>query len=228
MNGDRVREIATELDGLADAEAFSRLCTYSATGLPVSGSGISLIIDDQHSGCLGASNDVARQIEELQFRLGEGPCLEAHRSGEAVIEPDLSRTDRWPQFTRDALASGVGAIYALPMRIGTASFGALDVYRDSPGLLTPQMLADAQQYADLATALVLDLRAGASEGVSALLDELFENRLVIHQATGMVAVQLDTSVTEALVAIRAHAYASDRPVADIARAIVDRTLRLDP
>lgn len=228
MSDDPIREFAAELDGLSDAEAFDRLCTHSADQLPVSGGGISLIVDDQHTGCLGASNDVARHIEELQFRLGEGPCLDAHRSGEAVLEADLGRTDRWPQFTRDALACGVGAIYALPMRIGSASFGALDIYRDSPGLLTPQMLSDAQQFADIATALVLDLRAGVDDGVSTLLEELFEHRLVIHQATGMVSVQLDTSVTGALVALRAHAFATDRTVAEVARAIVDRTVRLEP
>ncbi len=228
MSADRFADLISQLSGLAGGEAFPLLCSWSADHLSVSGTGLSLIVDDEHRGCLGASDDGALRIEELQFRTGEGPCLDAHRSGHAVVEADLARTSRWPMFTPEALSGGIAAVGALPLRVGSAGFGALDLYRDEPGSMTPGMLADAQVVADIATALVLDFQAGATHGLDSVIEDLFEHRVVVHQATGMASVQLGVSLSDALVAIRAHAFATERTVRAVAAAIIDRTVRLEP
>ncbi len=228
MTVDPFRELVVELAGLGEVDALARLCSWSADALPVAGTGLALIIDNHHRGSLGASDDVAAHIEELQFRSGEGPCLDAHRTGNAVSETDLVHSDRWPLFGPDAVASGIAAIYALPMRIGFAGLGALDLYHDKTGPLPVSTMQDAQVVADIATALVLGYQANATNGLSQLLDDLFQHRSEVHQATGMASVQLDVGMADALVAVRAHAYATDRTVGAVATDIVTRTLRLEP
>lgn len=228
MSADRFGDLVSELGGLAETDAFAQLCAWSAHDLEVSGAGLSLIIDGDHRGSLGASNDVAAEIEELQFRTGEGPCIEAHRTGALVSEPDLAHSGRWPLFAPDATARGIGSIYAIPMQVGSARLGALDLYCEAPHTLTPATLDSAYLVTDIATALVLGFQADAPNGLSQLIEDLFEHRVVVHQATGMVSVQLGVGLTDALVAIRGHAYATDRTVRAVASDVVDRHLRLDP
>ena len=74
-------------------------------------------------------------IEELQYTLGEGPCVEAHTLNRVVLEPDLAHPSvpRWLAFTPHAVEAGVRAVFAFPLQVGTARLGALDLYRDGPG-----------------------------------------------------------------------------------------------
>jgi hypothetical protein len=216
--------------GQASPGSWDRVCVACTEALSVTGAGISLLSRDQRTS-LGTSDDVAGTIEEAHFTLGEGPGVDAARLGVTVHEPDLAAAGltRWPMFTPQALGAGVAAIDALPLRVGTAhtGIGTMHLYRTQPGPLTAPQLADALTVADLITHTVLALQGDAPTGTLALpLAEIPFPR-VVHQATGMIAAQLNISVTDALARLRSHAYAHDRPIDDIAAQIVARTLRFD-
>ncbi len=219
-------DLVAELDDLDESAAMVRLCTWSTTALPVCGTGVTLIIDNGHRGSLGSSNAVAATIEELQFRCGEGPCLDAHRTGAAVVEPDLLHSERWPGFGPDAVAGGIAAVFAFPLRVGSAGLGALDLYQDEAGVPSPRLLDEAQVVADIAAALVLGFQANAPGELSHLLEDLLQHRAAIHEATGMASVQMGVCMADALVAIRARAYTSGRSVGDVSSDIISRRLRL--
>ncbi len=103
----------------------------------------------------------------------------------------------------------------------------LVLYRDEAGALEDSDLADALDVADLVTQLVLVMQSeAASESVAWALD-VSDHRAVVHQATGMIAVQIDSDVEEALVRLRAHAFATDRPIREVARDVVTGKLRFD-
>lgn len=207
--------------------AWDRACRACAEALSVTGAGIILLAGGEHRTSLGISDEVERVIEEAQFTLGEGPCIDAARLDVPVHEPDLAASGRarWPIFTPRALAAGVAAIFALPLRMGTARVGAMNLYRNQPGPLSETQLADAVAVAGLVAHAVLTLQADAPTGTLApgLADVAL--RAVVHQASGMVAVQLGTTVTEALIRLRGYAYAHDRSVDDVAAQVVARTLR---
>ena len=76
------------------------LCEVSAAVTGLSGAGITVMMGDVNQGSLGASDAVSRTIEDLQFALGEGPCIDAHRDQRPVLEPDLlgALEPRWPAF----------------------------------------------------------------------------------------------------------------------------------
>jgi hypothetical protein len=179
-----------------------------------------------------ASDPVAAEVEELTLTLGEGPGVDALTGGPALVA-DLIAADclaRWPVFAPAALHAGVRAVFALPLQVGAIRLGVLDLYRAAPGKLDREQLADALVLADTACALLLDAprqgdrrrpNGGGPEPAGSPHPE-------VHQATGMITVQLGVSVAVALVRLRAHAYAHDRRLRDVAADVVARRLRFDP
>lgn len=207
-----------------------RLCDTCVEVLSVTGAGIMLMADGEHRGTLGISNAVIGVVEELQFTLGEGPCIDAFVSERPVLEPDLVDPvmNRWPAFAGPAVQAGVRAVFGFPLRTGEASLGALDLYLDRPGELDDTQMGDAAVMAEVICGTVLALQADAAPGFLAdALDATLHHRAVVHQASGMLSAQLEIDVKDALVRIRAHAYTSNRPVNEIAQEIVSRRLRLE-
>lgn len=228
MRDSRVTEI---LSGLADDERVSlpsQLCAACLSALPVSGVGAALMTADGPSGVvLAATDERARHMEELQFALGEGPCVEASDEGRPVLEPDLMADGslRWPRFGAAVLDAGVRAVFAFPLRVGAIRVGVLDLHRDTPGPLTAAELGEASAFAAAVTEVVLDLQDNDDTG-SALADRL-DSRAEVHQATGMIMVQLGISLSEALLRLRAHAYATGRTVPAVAADVVSRRMVFD-
>ena len=198
--------------------------------LRVTGAGIMLMIDDQNLASLADSDRVSGIVEELQFTFGEGPCVDAYRTGRPVSEGDLEHpvAPRWPAFSSAALEAGVLAIFGFPLQVGAVRLGALDLYCDRPADLDRNQLGDALVLARVITHELLALQAGAEPGVLGTgLEEVTDLRVTVHQASGMVSERLGIPIGDALVRLRAHAYAEGRSVNDVARDVVARRLRLD-
>ena len=204
------------------------LCRTCATELGVSGVSVCLICTGHDPGAIASSDERASLLVDLQFGFGEGPSIDTFESRLAVLEPDLARASRWPVFAPEAIAAGAASVFALPMQIGAARFGALTLHRDRPGPLGEGVLGEALAMAAVASELTLCLQAQVPPGsLHQVVEELAAQRAVVHQATGMVLVQLDVRPEDALVAIRARAYVMGRPVGEVAADVVARRLRFD-
>jgi len=174
-------------------------------------------------------------LEDAQFTLGQGPCVEALADGTPVLVADLATaTAHWPAFTPAAAALGVGAVFAFPLRIGAISVGVLWAHRAAAGPLSVQQLADALALADAVTVLLVHQTIPDAGTTGARPSSPYPGwsapstyRAQVHQATGTISVQLDVGLAEALVRLRARAYAEDRRVAEIADDVVARRLRFD-
>ncbi len=226
--GERLRRILDALYG--DGGPASRLCEVSTRIVDVSGAGIMLMSGDIPQGSLCSTNDVSALIEDLQYTLGEGPCVDAYHRDEVVLEPDLASpvVRRWSAFAPAAIDAGVRAVFGFPLRIGVARLGAVNLYRDRPGPLSDDQHADALVMAGVAAHWVLDVQAGAAEGALAgRLEDGADFHYLVQNAAGMVSVQLGVSVTEALIRLRAFAFSHERPLGDVARDVVSRAQRLD-
>ncbi len=229
MPGDRLRRILAELSEGDAAWPAARLCEVGPRIAGVNGAGVMLMSGDIPSGSLCTSDDVSHLIEDLQYTLGEGPCVDAYRQDTVVSEPDLadSNASRWFAFTPPALQAGVRAVFGFPLRVGTVRLGALNLYRDRPGPLGPDQHADALVLADLTARWVLETQAGAPDGAVAKDLEIGADfHFAVHNAAGIVSVQENISVTEALIRLRAFAYSHDRLLGDVAQDIIVRRLRL--
>ena len=207
-----------------------RLCSAAERALSASGAGVSVLAGDGMRGVAAVSAATYEPLEELQFALGEGPCLDAFVSRQPVLVPDLlaGAMSRWPGYAPALHDRGVQAVFAFPLQVGAARLGALDVFRGEPGSLTAGEFRDALTFADIAVTTLLDGQARAAPGAAADgLDEVLGQRAELFQAQGMVAVQLGIPLTGALARLRAHAYAEERALGDVARDVVARRLSFD-
>jgi hypothetical protein len=229
MPGDRLHRILAAFPARGDAWSSAWLCGVCPGVTGVTGAGVMLMSGEIPRGSLCTSDEVSHLIEELQYTLGEGPCVDAYRQDRVVAEPDLADpvTRRWLAFTPPALQAGARAVFGFPLRVGMVRLGALNLYRDCPGPLSGDQHADALVVADVAARWVLEAQAGAPFDMIAEELEIGANfHFVVHNAGGMVSVQEGISVTEALIRLRAFAFSNDRLLADVAEDVVARRLRL--
>ena len=224
--------VARALLGIAgdvgDERALAeQVCRAYVMGLDVDGAAISLLTASTSSQTLCATDATAELLEELQFSLGEGACVEAAVTGRPVLVADMhhsTEVSRWPTFAAAVVEqSDVGALFAVPFQWGAINLGVLDLYRTAPGSLSDVQLRDAISAADMAALMFLGVRTDAGDGK--WLDHSVYGRAEIHQATGMVLAQLGVSATDALARMRAYAFVEQRLLSDVAHDVVSRRLR---
>ncbi len=225
-------EPVSDVDGLGVVGGMRRLCGAAGRALAASGAGLTVMADGGVRGVSAASDHATERLEELQLTLGEGPCVDAFRLQRPVLIPDLAdgAMTRWPAYGPAAHAYGVRAVFAFPLQIGAARLGVMDVFRAESGMLTPAQLALALTFAEVAVATLLDGQrntslAGAGEDG---LNDALGPRAVLFQAQGMVMVQLKVSLAEAMVRMRAYAFAHDRRLGDVAADVIARRLVFRP
>jgi GAF domain/ANTAR domain len=223
------------VDGKRGVEAADRLCEACVILFDIDAAAISLIFDGASSGTLGSSGSPARMYDELQFTLGEGPCLEAVARRSPVLVVDLADPEevRWPAYGPAMLAHQIRGVYAIPVVVAGEFVGALDFFRTRPGPLSGDDFTGAVAAAELADIPLLDildgdLQAAAADPKSNAWAELNAlSRAEVSQATGMLVAQLHVEPAEALVRLRAHAYMTGRSATDVAHDILERRLKLE-
>lgn len=222
--------VAEEGAAAGTGELVAGLCRFAVEEMALSGCALVLMSGPESASMLAGAGRHASTVSGLQMELGEGPCLQAHASGVPVFLPDLEaeEANRWPAFAAAALAVGVHAEFSLPLNAGRTGIGTLDLCRDRPGMLSEEHLADALVTADIARDAVLyQPYAPGGTSLEKLLDMGGADRIVVHQATGMIAAQLNDTTANALARLRATAFASGRPMLDIAQDVVERRMRFD-
>jgi len=218
----------------SDRELARQICQACIAGLDVDGAAISLLTATVSRETLWASDATADRLEDLQFSLNEGACMQAAATGAPVLVPDLHHSTevaRWPVFAAAvAEQTTVRALFALPLQWGVTNLGVLDMYRSVAGGLSQAQWRDALRAADIAALMMLGLRTDPNpartlgDTTSGWLDHSISTRAEVHQATGMVLAQLGVSAAEALARLRAHAFVEQRLLIDVARDVVKRSL----
>jgi hypothetical protein len=245
VDRERVARVRASIDERAHAEglplSIRHVCLACRAALDVGGVGVSLLDGFGVGQSLVVTDPCTEHLADVQITVGEGPGVDALGRNRPVLVPDLAAADtqrRWPLFAPAAYELGARAVFAFPLQLGVIVVGVLEINRTAPGRLSPDQLAGALLYADAALIVLLELDLAAeaessdeaarpvspSRPINGFVDRWSE----VHQATGMVSVQLGTSITEAFVRLRAHAYASDRRLSAVAGDVVTRRLRFDP
>jgi GAF domain-containing protein len=210
--------------------AVQDVCAVAIASVGVDSAAVTVVLSATPRETIYASDQVAAELEELTLTLGEGPGVDAFAGGPALIA-DVTAPDclaRWPMFAPAAAPAGVRAVFALPLRVGAIRVGVMVLYRARPGDLDREQLADAFVLADTACALLLDSAGNGQPLPDRRLPEpAGQQHAEVHQATGMIIVQLGVTAAVALVRLRAYAYAHDRRLRDVAADVVARRLRFD-
>ena len=161
----RVEQILTDLLAqAADGSSVSgrvtmpgALCAACAATLQATGVFLALADRQGPAGLVAATDALATLTEELQFSFGEGRCIDSCRLGRPVLQPELCATgsERWPGFGRAAVEAGIEAIFTFLLQVGSIGVGVLALYRHTPGLLSPDALGEALDFADAAVRILL-------------------------------------------------------------------------
>ncbi|MDG4663663.1 GAF and ANTAR domain-containing protein [Mycobacterium sp. 236(2023)] len=230
-----IGQLLAAVDGLRGVDAANSLCEACADVLGVDAAAISLVFDGVNTATLGCSSPRAREYDELQFTLGEGPCLDSVARRTTVMVADLAdmADRRWPAYAPAMMDMRIRSVHAVPIAVAGEYIGALDLFRGHPGELTGAQLGGAAVAAELAGIPLLDLldndmQAAVNDPGSSAWTELNAlSRAEVSQATGVLAAQLQVEAAEALIRLRAHAFSTGRAVTDVARDILERRLRLE-
>ena len=202
------------------------LCSPFVELLPISGASISVFDEAGHQSTICASDAVAARVEELQFSLGEGPHWETLRTGQPTLVPDLMGVQHheWPIFSAAMIDLRVGALFAFPLSMGAVIVGVVDLYRVTPGRLAPGAVSTALSLAGTVAGPAARSAVRSAEDEVPPATTAPEMRRVVHQATGMLLVQLNTTATDAFFRLKAHAFAADRSLEDVAHDVVLRRI----
>jgi GAF domain-containing protein len=200
-------------------EACADLLDASAAGLMLADKSGNLAV-------VASTSERSRLVEIMQLRFGLGPCVEAFTTGVVVEVDDLETgTARWPEFREEALAQGFRSVHAIPLRLRGSVIGTLNLFRNEPGLLTPEDASVAQGLADVATIGILHERTLRENSVAKeQLQHALDSRVVIEQAKGVIAQTREVDMDAAFSILRAYARNNNLNLHDVAARVVNRTV----
>lgn len=209
------------------------LCAPFMEHLPVAGLSISVLSPSGAQSTVATTDEVATRLEELQFLLGEGPTPVVMRTGHPVMVCDLTLTEvhrDWPMFGLAAMDTGARGLFSFPLSIDVVTVGVVSLYSlvvSAPWSAT--LMGTAVDLAAATSAPAVDLASRTAEADASPPDTAMpvEMRREVHQASGMVMVQLGSSIDEALARLRAHAFSEGRPIDAVAHDVVTGRLKFE-
>ena len=216
-------EVADTLVDEFDVIEFMQMLAHRTAGL-IDDATVGLLLSDERGllQFVAASDETTRLLELFQLQWHDGPCLDAFRTGEPVVNADLRAAgDRWPQFGPYASAGGFRSVHAFPLRLRSEVIGAMGVFGTRTTLLDDADVQIVQALADVAAIGLLQERTiHRGEVLSEQLQGALNSRIVIEQAKGAVAQARQVSVDDAFQLLRAHARRTNQRLGDVARAVV--------
>ena len=206
------------------------LCNAFVAALPITGASIAVLASSGARLTLCSSDATAARVDELQFELGEGPQFSVSRFGNFIGIPDVAQHlhHEWPVFGAALHELSIGALFSVPMRMGAVTLGVATLYCTVPRVLSPEQKSTALAIASAGVgSLTSQALRSATDEIDAESQMAPASRREIHQATGMVLVQLDTTATIAFARLQAHAFANMKTLQQVAHEVVSGVFTFD-
>jgi len=208
---------------------LERLCRSLVADVELSGVTITLMVADGSQALAAASDLRIAALDGVQFDVGEGPSREAYAEGRPVLVPDLAASyGRWPGFLSASQAHDVAGVHAFPLQQGAVRLGVLTCYSAVVVPLSRQEMSTCAIYAEVATRYLIEDDAGGDPGPAQrdFLEKDVQIRTEVYQAQGMIMVELRVGLAEALVRMRAVAFADGISLNQLAIDVVAGRRRL--
>jgi GAF domain-containing protein len=203
-------------------ESLQRVAELSVRAVyGADGAGVTWVVENKPT-TVTAAGDFVRRIDEIQYALNEGPCLQAYATQQLVLTDDLSREQRWPRFTPAALTHGVRGLVAVPLSVRSARLGALNVYALQAHVLDEVTADTATLFAEQASVVLANAEAfSRAQATAVSLGQALTSRSVIDMAKGILMAREECGPAEAFDLLRQMSQTQHRKLRDIARELVD-------
>jgi GAF domain-containing protein len=210
------------------AESLQRVAELSVRAVyGADGAGVTWVVEGRPT-TVTAAGDFVRRIDEIQYTLGEGPCLESYSTQQMVLCEDLVHETRWPRFKAAALGHGLRGMVAAPLSVRSTHFGALNIYALQARVLDDTAIETAALFAEQASIVLANADAFTRARQAALnLGEALTSRAVIDMAKGIVMAREHCTAEEAFDHLRAMSQTRHRKLREIAADLVDSVSRQD-
>jgi len=219
--------------GFDVVDLLTLLADRCVEALDVTAAGVMIAAPAGELQVVASSSDAMRALELFQLQSDQGPCVDAYRSGQPVINQDLSANiGRWPRFAPHAIAAGFRSTHSLPMHLQGKTIGALNMFRAGNGTLAPDDVTAAQALADVATIAITQHQATVNtQALNDQLNQALNSRIVIEQAKGKISEAARLDMDQAFQRLRHHARNHNLRLTDLAHDIATGTTQpgtLDP
>jgi GAF domain-containing protein len=176
-----------------------------------------------------SSDDLAIQVDEVQYDQGEGPCLQALGDGTVIYVEDMRRETRWADYREHAVEAGVRSSLSLPLQVGEDVIGALNMYSLQPGAFDERLRQGLTVFAaQAAAALTMVLRQARQDETSTQLEQALASRTTIDQAIGILMAEQRCSADDAFALLRSHSQNNNRKIRDLAADLIRRVTGAPP
>jgi GAF domain-containing protein len=194
--------------------------------LDVGAAGIMLVAPEGDLRVMASSSEAMRVLELFELQSQEGPCLDCYRTGQPVLNQDLTAArDRWPRFAPEATTAGFRTVHAVPLRLRGKVIGALNLFHTHGGDMRQADIDAAQAMADVATIAILQRRAAhEAQTLNEQLNYALNSRIVIEQAKGMLAERLGIDIEQAFAVLRRYARNHNLRLLQVCGDVIDGTL----
>lgn len=185
------------------------------------GAGVSLIHESRRIS-VGATDMLVSTADDLQYSLGEGPCLTAWSARTAVTVEDTTSDPRFPRWSGAAAEAGVRSCISVPLLRGRDSIGAMKAYSTLPGAFDEVDRARLTRLSVAASALLGHVQTSeTTTRISSELRRSLRSRDVVGIAKGILMQREGLTETEALTVLTARARATGIPFAQLTADIVN-------
>lgn len=210
------------VEDLDVVEVGTRVIEHCVHLLDVRSAGLMIGDSEEQLRPLAVSSEESRLMETFQAQGGDGPCVEAFRTGSVVVARDADEiVRRWALFGGLATAEGIRSVCSVPLHLRGRTVGSLNLFLDRPGSLDADDQRRAVALADMATIAVTHAQTALSHAETARqLQRALETRVVIEQAKGVLVASCRADVEGAFAALRSYARSTSRRLADVAADVV--------
>ena len=233
VRDERDEDLSTSLASLAQLssgqfgleELLTRVAGMAVQAIPgADGAGLTLLETDRPD-LIVKSTEFVRQIDDIQYGLGEGPCISAADAGETMRSGSLGGDRRWPRFGPRAGRLGVHSVLSLPLLSPAGVLGAMNVYAHAKDAFDERAEQLGELFAIPAAISVLNAQILAqSQRLATQLQAALTTRPVIDQAIGVLRSRTGCTAAEAFTRLRNISQTEHKKLNEVAARILDQAV----
>ncbi|WP_261556760.1 GAF and ANTAR domain-containing protein [Frankia tisae] len=226
-------DLAASLSGLSGLltglrplrETLIQIAELAVQAIPgAEGAGLTML-EDNRPQTVVASAEFVRAADDVQYRLGEGPCLLAVETGRTQLSGSLGGEARWPRYGPRVGRMGVHSVLSLPLLLPDRVVGAMNVYAHAKDAFGPNAVRTGELFAQPVAVSVHNAQILAqSQRLVSQLQEALTSRAVIDQALGVIMSRTGSGPEEAFERLRTMSQTRHLKVAQLSRVLVDEAV----